>query len=242
MPADERRDIRGCVLPEGTAGAVMTREVAMLSEELTVREALEELGRQASELETIYYLYVVDDDNLLRGIVSTRQLVSSLGTSRADARRHDGDRRRRRAKSMRTRKRSPRKSSSTTCWRFPWSIGRQLLGIITHDDIIDVVREEATEDAHRIAAVAPLEEDYLESACLTLTWKRGIWLIDPVLCRLADGIRPASTTKTIWTITLAGLVHSVDHQAGGQLRQPVGDAGDHRHDRRRSRNSAIGRR
>ena len=79
LPVEDRRDIQRLQsYPEGTAGSLMTTEVAMLSENLTAREALEELGRQASELETIYYLYVVDENRLLRGIVSTRQLVSSL--------------------------------------------------------------------------------------------------------------------------------------------------------------------
>jgi magnesium transporter len=52
----------------------------------------------------------------------------------------------------------------------------RLVGIITHDDIIDVVREEATEDAHMIAAVAPLEDSYLKTRLLTFGWKRGLWL------------------------------------------------------------------
>src|SRR6056297_1654312 len=79
LPVVDRRNIeRLRSYREGTAGALMTTEVAKLAEKLTVREALDELGRQASDLETIYYLYVVDDNNLLRGIVSTRQLVSSL--------------------------------------------------------------------------------------------------------------------------------------------------------------------
>jgi magnesium transporter len=52
----------------------------------------------------------------------------------------------------------------------------RMLGIITYDDIIDVVRDEATEDAHRIAGVDPLEESYLRTGLLTLSWKRGIWL------------------------------------------------------------------
>jgi magnesium transporter len=77
LPADERRNIhRLRAYEEGTAGALMTTEVAKLDEKFTAREALEELGRQASELETIYYLYVVDQDDVLRGIVSTRQLQS----------------------------------------------------------------------------------------------------------------------------------------------------------------------
>ena len=79
LPVDARRDIQRLgAYPEGTAGALMTTEVAMLRSDLTAPEALEELGRQASDVETIYYLYVVDENQLLLGVVSTRQLVSSL--------------------------------------------------------------------------------------------------------------------------------------------------------------------
>ena len=50
--------------PEGTAGAVMTTEVARLPESLTVRQALEALSKIAENLETIYYIYIVDDDDI----------------------------------------------------------------------------------------------------------------------------------------------------------------------------------
>ena len=53
---------------------------------------------------------------------------------------------------------------------------RRLLGIITHDDVIDAVRQEATEEAQRSAAVAPLEEGYMQTSIITLWWKRGVWL------------------------------------------------------------------
>jgi magnesium transporter len=51
------------------------------------------------------------------------------------------------------------------------------LGIITHDDVIDVLQEEATEDAQRLGAVNPLEQSYFQTSWPTLTWKRGLWLI-----------------------------------------------------------------
>ena len=64
LPMEERRDyLRLRAYPEDTAGAVMTTEFAKLSEALSAREALEELGKQAGQLETIYYLYIVDDTN-----------------------------------------------------------------------------------------------------------------------------------------------------------------------------------
>ncbi len=52
----------------------MTTEAACLDERLTVRQAFDELSRQAERLETVYYIYVTDDTNHLRGVVNTRKL------------------------------------------------------------------------------------------------------------------------------------------------------------------------
>ncbi len=177
LPLADRRNIQRLrSYEEGTAGALMTTEVAQLDQSLTVRQALDELSRQAEELETIYYLYVVDKDNLLRGIVSTRQLVSSLGRpSRTLGEMMETD-------VVTALVTEDQESVAEKVEHFNLlaipvvDSGRQLLGIITHDDVIDVVREELTEDAHRIAAVTPLDEDFLRINLLTLSWKRGIWL------------------------------------------------------------------
>src|SRR6202043_3049916 len=52
----------------------------------------------------------------------------------------------------------------------------RMVGIITHDDVMDVVVQEATEDAHRMGAVGPLAENYLEANFITVWRKRGFWL------------------------------------------------------------------
>src|SRR5262249_10544645 len=84
VPPQERRDInRLSQYPEGTAGALMTTDVARLPATLTVWEALEEIGRQSKDLETIYYIYIVDAQNRLEGLISARQLVSHLHTPNA---------------------------------------------------------------------------------------------------------------------------------------------------------------
>lgn len=177
IPAPDRRDIRRLqTFEEGTAGALMTTEAACLSERLTVREALESLSRQSEHLETIYYIYVVDDTNHLRGVVSTRRLVSSIGKPNE-----------RISELMETdlivaRATDDQLSVTQKVARFNLlaipviDSGGHMLGIITHDDVIDVVIEEATEDAQRIAAVNPLEDSYMRTDILTLTWKRGMWL------------------------------------------------------------------
>tara|TARA_A100001391_G_scaffold31022_2_gene16612 strand:+ start:2410 stop:3759 length:1350 start_codon:yes stop_codon:yes gene_type:complete len=177
LPTSERRDIeRLRSYPEGTAGALMTTEVAKLAEKLTVSEAFDELAAIARDLETIYYLYIVDDNNLLRGIVSTRQLVSSLKhKSRTLGELMETD-------VVAALAGEDQESVAEKVERFNLlaipviDSGRQMLGIITHDDVIDVVREELTEDAQRIAAVEPFDDDFLRIGLFTLSYKRGLWL------------------------------------------------------------------
>ena len=177
IPTDERRDIqRLSSYPENTAGAVMTTGFARLSEDLTVHRALEEIGRQAEELETIYYLYVVDDEDHLRGLVSARQLVSAMGKADVTI----GDLMERDIVSVDVtddQEDVAQKVARYNLLAIPVvDDEHRMLGIITHDDVLDVMVEEAAEDAYRIAAVEPLEESYLETPLFSLTWKRGIWL------------------------------------------------------------------
>ena len=178
LPAEERRDVhRLSQFPEGTAGAVMTTEIAKLKETLTVKEALEDVARQSEGLETIYYIYVVDDDDHLRGLVSARQLVTGLknpNMTMVDLMETELVT----VDVMEDQEEVAHKVAKLDLLAIPVvDDEHQLVGIITHDDVIDVVREEATEDAHRIAAVDPLDDSYIKTHILTLCWKRGIWLM-----------------------------------------------------------------
>lgn len=177
VPAPDRRDIRRLqTFEEGTAGSIMTTEAACLDEKLTVRQALETLSRQAERLETIYYIYVVDDTNHLRGVVSTRMLVSSFGKpDRTIADLMDTD-------ILTVDASDDQQEVARIVAKYDLlaipvvDAQRHMLGIITHDDVMDVFMEEATEDVQRIAAVEPLEDSYMRTPILTLTWKRGMWL------------------------------------------------------------------
>ena len=178
VPAPDRRDIRRLqTFPEGTAGALMTTEVACLSETLTVRQALEALSRQAERLETIYYIYVVDDTNHLRGVVSGRILISAIGrpdTKLADLMKRDVVC----VKVHDDQESVAQKVAFYNILAVPVvDEHNHMMGIITHDDVIDVVREEAAEDVQRIVAVEPLNDSYIRTPILTLSWKRGFWLL-----------------------------------------------------------------
>lgn len=175
VPADERRDImRLAEYPEGTAGAVMTTRFARLSESETAAEALDHIREQADLLETVYYLYVVDQNDHLRGLVSLRQLVL------ADPRVLVRDLMRREVISVDVTAHQELVAQKFAKFDFlalpVVDAEHHLLGIVTHDDAIDVVVEEATEDALRMAAVGPMAENYLDASFMTIWRKRAMWL------------------------------------------------------------------
>ncbi len=221
LPTEERRDyLRLSQYPEGTAGAVMTSEVAKLSADLTIETAISEIGRQSEQYETIYYLYVVDADDHLLGLVSTRQLLAGMRNPQTqlselmetdlitcDALEDQED--------------VAAKVAKLDLLAIPVvDLERKMLGIITHDDVIDVVQEEATEDAHRSAAVDPLDESYLKTSLVTLSWKRGVWLIVLFFFALLTAIilneNESKLQKWAWLAPFIPLVISSGGNTGNQ--------------------------
>ncbi len=221
VPTEERRDIlRLRAYPEGTAGAVMTTEVAKLSETLTVRAALEELGRQAEDLETIYYIYLVDAEDHLRGVVGARQLVMHLG--KPETRLSDlMERNLVTVEATDDQELVAEKVADFDFLAIPVvDDEQQLVGIITHDDVMDVFREEAEEDAYRAAAVEPLEDSYLQTSLLSLAWKRGVWLCILFVAALLTAFALKSyedvIDKVTWLVFFIPLIMSSGGNSGGQ--------------------------
>jgi magnesium transporter len=219
IPAVERRDIqRLSAYPEDTAGAVMTTEFARLSEDLTVDRAIEEIRQRAQQLETIYYLYVVDEEDHLRGLVSFRQLLMSTPDATV------GDLMERdlvTVGALDDREDMVDKVAHYDLLAIPVvDDEHHLVGIITHDDVIDVAREEAAEDAYRIAAVAPLDEGYMETKLFTLTWKRGLWLtilfFGALLTAVVLDDYQSVIRATPWLVLFIPLVISTGGNTGNQ--------------------------
>jgi magnesium transporter len=127
-------------------------------------------------LETIYYIYIVDPEDHLRGLVSARRLVSALGKPNTliddlmDSELVTVD-------VADDQEQVAQKVAKYDLHAIPVvDEEHHMLGIITHDDVIDIVRQEATEDVHRMGAVNPLVEDYLEADFATIWRKRAAWL------------------------------------------------------------------
>ncbi len=217
---DRRETLRLRGFPEGTAGSVMTTEVARLSEDLTVAEALKEISRQAEDLETVYYNYVVDEDDRLIGLLSARQLVTHYlksDTLIADLMQRDVVT----VRAMDDQEAVADKVATYDFLAIPVvDDNRRLLGIITHDDIIDVFRAEATEDALLAGAVAPLEEGYLRTHWFTLVCNRLLWLsvlfVAALLTALALRSYEADFQKVSWLVLFIPLVISSGGNSGSQ--------------------------
>jgi len=219
IPSDERRDIqRLSQFPEGTAGAIMTSAFARLSEDTPVDEVKDIIQRQSEDLETIYYLYVVDKEDHLRGLISFREVVMGTpGTPVSELMERDLVT----VNMLDDQEEVAEKVARYDLLAIPVvDDEHRMVGIITHDDIIDVMREEATEDAHMIGGVAPLEQGYLETGLFTLTWKRGIWLtilfFGALLTALALDRYEGFIHQITWLVLFVPLVISTGGNSGNQ--------------------------
>jgi magnesium transporter len=173
----DRRDIASLFrYTENSVGAIMTTAYAWLPANLTTGGAIERLRLQAPDKETIYYVYVLDEaSRRMLGIVSLRSIVLSAPntplrdvTLKSDI--------------VSLKATDDRERAAETLVKYDLLAipvldddGR-LVGIVTHDDIVDVINQEATEDIQRQAAVGPMRESYLEVSLGKLWYSRGRWL------------------------------------------------------------------
>ncbi|MEQ1904857.1 MAG: magnesium transporter [Pirellulaceae bacterium] len=221
LSAEDRRDImRLSQYPEGTAGAIMATEFVKLPENLTIAEAIKEVGRQTERYETIYYIYIVDQDNHLRGLVSARQLLT--GMRRPDTKLSEiMETALITADAMEDRSDVVDKVARMDLLAIPVvDKENHIVGIITHDDVIDAVREEAQDDQLRSAGVAPLEDTYMNTSVLLLSWKRGMWLMILFFCAhltaTALHLYEHSLEKWAWLIPFIPLIISSGGNSGSQ--------------------------
>ncbi len=176
LDATGRREVTALLAyAEDNAGGLMSPRYVRLRPDMTVDEAIAYLRRAARErVETIYYIYVLDAEQRLLGVISFRELFAA----QSDKLVRDV---------MRTRIISVRDDldqeqvanviAENDLMAVPvLNASGQLQGIVTIDDVVDVVREEATEDIQKIGGSAALDAPYLETSILMLVRKRAVWL------------------------------------------------------------------
>lgn len=171
--ADEIRELLS--YPPDTAGGRMTPEFVSISPDVTVSASMRLIRAKAPDAETIYYVYVTDRRGHLLGVVSLRDLVV------AEPQRTIGQVMRRQV--IRLPATADQEEAARLLMEHDFLAlpvvdddGR-LLGVITSDDVADVLEEEATEDIERLGGSQPLGEPYLSASLTGLLRKRVPWLM-----------------------------------------------------------------
>ncbi|MBM4268416.1 MAG: magnesium transporter [Deltaproteobacteria bacterium] len=160
---------------EDEAGGLMTPRYARLRPEMTVSEAISYLRRYANQhRDATYYAYVLDDAQHLLGTVSFRELFAANPEDRiADVMRGDPVA----VQEDLDQEAVSRLFAAHHFLALPVvDAEHRMKGVVTIDDIVDVVREEATEDIHKIGGTEALDAPYLSIGFLRMTRKRAGWL------------------------------------------------------------------
>ena len=176
IDAEESRDIRQLLsYPEGSAGALLTTDFVALPATATAESAINLVRKNAAEMETIYQAYAVDPHGTLLGAVSLRDLVTSPANRQIDQLLNPNIVT---ASLEADQEEVARLIAKYDLLAIPVvDRAHHIVGIITVDDVLDVVQEEATEDAHKMAAIEPIDTPYLATPLWQIVRKRAPWLM-----------------------------------------------------------------
>ncbi len=161
--------------PEESAGSIMTIEYVDLKRQMTVKQAINLIKEIGLDKETIDTCYVIDKNRILEGVVSIRKIILSdeecliediMDTNIVYAHTHDDQ-----------------EELAHLFKKYDYFVmpvvdtERRLVGIVTIDDIVDVIEQETTEDFQKMAAMSPSEKEYLKTNAFVLAKNRIPWLL-----------------------------------------------------------------
>jgi magnesium transporter len=215
-----RREVKGLLdYAEDEAGGLMNTRYSRLRADMTVDEAISYLRRDARAREkTVYYVYVVDNEERLLGVVSFRDLIVAPGDKRvSDVMRSEF---------ISARDDLDQEALSQLFMRHHLLMmpivdaeGR-IKGVVSVDDIVQVVQEEATEDIQKLGGVAILEDPYLEVPLFKMIRKRAGWLaalfLGEMLTATAMGRFQDEITKAVVLALFVPLIISSGGNSGSQ--------------------------
>ena len=171
--------------PENSVGSIMTAEFTDLKRDMTVAQAIAHIRRTGADSESIYTCYVTDAARRLEGVVTIRELLlAGDQTLVADLMERDV---------ITAGTGEDREAAVARLMKYDFLslpvVDREgrLVGIVTVDDGMDVLEEEATEDFEKMAAMAPSEKPYLKTGVFTLARHRIVWLLVLMISGMITG-------------------------------------------------------
>lgn len=217
MNAEDREDVRQLLTYKpDTAGGIMAKEFLAISENQTIEETLKYLQKEAPEAETAYYIYVVDDNEILKGVVSLRDIVSSKFSTKIADITHEN------VISVPYDMDQEEVAQKFTKYGFLTmpvvDEDNIILGIITIDDIVDIMQEETTEDIHRLGGLD--EEEKVNGSIKDSIKSRLPWLIvnlvTAILAASVVGIFEGTISQVVTLATFMPIVAGMGGNAGTQ--------------------------
>lgn len=212
----EREDIRRLSsYEEGTAGAVMTSDYAALPPDITVAEAIQKLRLEAPDKETIYYAYVVDAHRRLLGFVSLKDLILALSHQTVSDIMHRD--------AIFCRVNDDQEEAARIIQKYDLlalpvvNEQGQLVGIITHDDAMDIITQEQTEDIEKLMAIggAHLAGAYLRTSVWSHFRNRAVWIVALAALGLVSGVIIHSFEETLTHMLILALYMPMVADTGG---------------------------
>lgn len=202
--------------PEESAGSLMTSEMLTLREELTVQGAIEAIRARASDSEFIFYVYVVDEHDIFLGVVPIRRLIT------APASRTLGQVMVKNPVAVEATDDQEKVAELTARYNLlavpVVDDNFKLLGVITVDDVIDVLQEEATEDMYLMQGLS--DEDRIYSPVSTTIRKRFPWMVlnlaTAFLAASVVGLFEASISQVVVLATFMPVVAGMGGNGGTQ--------------------------
>ncbi len=181
---------------EESAGGIMTTEYIAIRQERTAQQALEKIREIATDAEMIYYIYIVDKTQTLVGVLSMRELITAPPAAKLDKLMH------RKAINVsldRDQEVVARMISKYDLLAMPVvNNSGQLLGIVTVDDIIDVIEEEATEDIYKFSATPEVDLD--TRPIVKGAFKRLPWLTILLFASMLSGTVIGGFSETLSSV------------------------------------------
>lgn len=200
MPAPEAREVRELLeYPENTAGRLMVRQYVRVRPDWTVEMTLDYLRQVGREIETIYYLYVVDTRQRLVGVCSLRDVVIADPSKRIEQIME--------ADPLVVKPETDQEEVANLLSKYDLlavpvvdELGR-MLGIVTVDDVVDILVSESTEDVLKLGGVEATEESYFRLSTWDLARKRVRWLVFLFVAQLFSGAVLRSYDDAIQKVT-----------------------------------------
>ena len=198
--------------PEDSAGSLMTTEYVSLRRDMTAYEALKRIRRTGIDKETIYTCYVTKSDRKLIGIVTARSLLLAEEDALIDDIMND--------KPISVNTHTDKEDVADIIQKYDLIAlpvvddENRLVGIVTIDDAIDVIKEEATEDIEKMAGMLPSDKPYLRTGVFE-TWKARIpWLLFLMLSALFTQLIITHFEATLTLFSLSAFIPMITGTAG----------------------------